>query len=101
MPYKIEKDGDKFKVVNAESGDVKGTHDTEAEAQAQIGAIEANTDEPKNDPPQHHHDDDACVGRHTALTERVDALESALNAVVQFKPDSKPVRRPWTHRGGK
>lgn len=58
-------------------------------------------DPPANVPPEHHHDDDACRGRHTALTERVDALESALNAVVQFKPDSTPVKKPWTHRGGK
>lgn len=56
---------------------------------------------PTNDPPEHHHDDDACRGRYSALEEKVNSLESALNAVVQFKLDSKPTRKPWTHRGGR
>jgi hypothetical protein len=36
MPYKIEKRGDKYVVVNEETGDVKGTHDTKEKAVAQM-----------------------------------------------------------------
>jgi hypothetical protein len=36
MPYKIIKKGDKWLTVNADTGDVKGTHDSEKKALAQM-----------------------------------------------------------------
>lgn len=46
MPWKIEKEGDKFKVVEAEGGPhpgkVFGTHPTEAKAKKQLAALYAN-----------------------------------------------------------
>lgn len=39
MPYKVEKDGENYKVVNAETGDVKATHeppDAEEKAKRQV-----------------------------------------------------------------
>ena len=36
MPYKIEKRGDKFVVVNKKTGKVKGTHSSRAKALAQM-----------------------------------------------------------------
>lgn len=58
------------------------------------------THEETHTPPAHDHEAE-CRGRHSAMDERMSALESALQAVVQFKPDSTPVKRPWTHRGGR
>ena len=45
MPWKIEKRGDEFAVVSKESGKVKGTHDTRAEAEAQVRALYASEDD--------------------------------------------------------
>lgn len=56
--------------------------------------------DPPADPPEHHDHDAECRGRYAAMNERMSALENALQAVVQFKPDSTPVKKPWTHRGG-
>jgi hypothetical protein len=42
MPYNIKPKGSQFQLVLERTGKVLGTHDTKAEAQAQIGAIEAS-----------------------------------------------------------
>jgi len=42
MPWAIRSSGGKFQVVNAQTGDVKGTHDTLEEAKAQMRALYAN-----------------------------------------------------------
>ena len=46
MPWKIEKQGDQFKVVEAEGGPnpgkVFGTHPSEAKAKKQLSALYAN-----------------------------------------------------------
>jgi hypothetical protein len=39
MPYTIEKRGSKFVVVNKDTGDVKGTHDTKEKAQKQMNLL--------------------------------------------------------------
>jgi len=36
MPYKIEKEGDKWIVRNTDTGKVKGTHDSKIKAQRQM-----------------------------------------------------------------
>lgn len=36
MPYEIEKRGDKWVVINADTGKVKGTHDSKVKAQRQM-----------------------------------------------------------------
>ena len=42
MPYHIEHEGNKYKVVTTASGKVVGTHPSKAQAQAQLGALYAN-----------------------------------------------------------
>lgn len=42
MPFSKEKRDDKWVVINSDSGDVKGTHDSESEADAQLAALYAN-----------------------------------------------------------
>jgi len=42
MPYHIEREGNKFKVVVDATGRVVGTHPSKAQAQAQLGALYAN-----------------------------------------------------------
>lgn len=42
MPFGKRKQGNKFQVINTETGDVKGTHDTEADANKQLAALHAN-----------------------------------------------------------
>lgn len=44
MPYKIEKQGDKYCVVKETDGKVMGCHPTEAEARDQQKALYANED---------------------------------------------------------
>lgn len=44
-PWRIEKRNGKFAVVKVADGSVAGTHDTQAEAVAQLAALEANEDE--------------------------------------------------------
>ena len=39
MPYSIRKSDDKFKVVNKETGKVKGTHASRAKAQKQVNLL--------------------------------------------------------------
>lgn len=39
MPYAIRKSGNKYKVINTDTDDVKGTHDTEEKAQAQVNLL--------------------------------------------------------------
>jgi len=39
MPYVIEKRDDKWVVKNSETGDVKGTHESEGEAQTQVNLL--------------------------------------------------------------
>ena len=41
MPYRIEKRGNKWVVVNEETGKVKGTHDTEKEAKVHMRVLYA------------------------------------------------------------
>lgn len=36
MPYKVEEHGDKFAVVNEETGEVKAEHDTRESAERQV-----------------------------------------------------------------
>ena len=36
MPYKIEARGSKFVVVNTDTGDVKGSHESRAKAERQL-----------------------------------------------------------------
>ena len=39
MPYSIQKRGDKFVVLNLDTGHVKGTHDTREKAERQINLL--------------------------------------------------------------
>lgn len=41
MPYKIEKQGRKFVVINKDTGKIKGTHDTKEKAVAQLRLLYA------------------------------------------------------------
>jgi len=45
LPYKAQKRGSKWVVVNKHSGKVMGTHDSEKKAQAQVRALYANEPE--------------------------------------------------------
>lgn len=45
MPWKIQKKGSRYCVVNADTGAVKGTHATKAEATDQMRALYANVPE--------------------------------------------------------
>ena len=36
MPYKIEKEGNEFQVINTDSGEVKASHDTKEKAEKQV-----------------------------------------------------------------
>lgn len=50
MPYKIAKnagDCDGYAVVNSETGDVKGCHETEDQAKSQLAALYANVPDSK------------------------------------------------------
>lgn len=42
MPFSIRKQGSKFQVVNSDTGDVKGTHNSEDDAKQQLAALHAN-----------------------------------------------------------
>ena len=44
-PFAVLKSGDKYTVVNTDTGEVMGTHDTQEEAQAQLTALEINVKE--------------------------------------------------------
>lgn len=48
MPYKITKDGDKFCVVKADSGETMKCYPSEDEAKKYLGALESNADETKS-----------------------------------------------------
>lgn len=52
MPYAIRREKDKWKVINEDTGDVKGTHDTEKDAKAQLAAlyVHASPDMEKDEP---------------------------------------------------
>jgi hypothetical protein len=39
-----------------------------------------------------------CKSMIQGLSERVSDLETQLRAVLMVKPDSTPVKGPWTHR---
>lgn len=41
MPFSIERRGDKWIVRNEETGDVKGTHDSEEKAKSQLRLLNA------------------------------------------------------------
>ena len=45
MPWEAQKRGSKWVVVSKESGKVKGTHGSKAEADAQVRALYANVPE--------------------------------------------------------
>jgi hypothetical protein len=49
MPWKVRKSGNKYQVVNSETGDVKGTHDTEEGAKKQVAALYSNVPESRKD----------------------------------------------------
>jgi len=49
MPYHIEREGNKFKVVVDATGKVVGTHPSKAQAQAQLGALYANVPDVKKE----------------------------------------------------
>lgn len=46
MPYKIEPRGDKFAVINEETGDVKAEHSTEEDAKRQVRLLTAIEKDP-------------------------------------------------------
>lgn len=46
MPWKVQKSGDKYKVVNKETGRVMGTHGSKEKAERQLSALYANVIEP-------------------------------------------------------
>lgn len=45
MPWDKHQSGEKWEVINSDTGDVKGTHDSEEEADEQIAALYANVEE--------------------------------------------------------
>ena len=45
MPYKIEQQGEKFKVINSDTGKIHGEHASRAKAEAQLRALYANEPE--------------------------------------------------------
>ncbi len=45
MPYSKRKNGDKWEVINSDTGDVKGTHDTEEDANDQLAALYIHADD--------------------------------------------------------
>lgn len=47
MPFKIEKRGNKYQVVNASTGKIKGTHATKAQANKQLRALYVNVSDVK------------------------------------------------------
>ena len=47
MPFAIRKSGNSFQVVNSDTGDVKGEHDSEDKAKKQLAALNANYDPKK------------------------------------------------------
>jgi hypothetical protein len=47
MPYHIEREGNKYKVVTTSSGKIVGTHSTKVQAQAQLGALYSNVPDVK------------------------------------------------------
>jgi len=49
MPYHIEREGNKFKVVVDATGKVVGTHPSKVQAQAQLGALYANVPDVKKE----------------------------------------------------
>lgn len=49
MPWQARKSGNKYQVVNTETGEVKGTHATKAEADKQVAALYANVPESRKD----------------------------------------------------
>lgn len=49
---------------------------------------------PPADPPRHEH----CDSMISALNDRVEALENLVRTIIDLKPDTSPVRKPWTHR---
>lgn len=53
MPYKIEKDGENYNVVNEESGEVKATHeppDAKDKAERQVHLLNAVENDPGWEP---------------------------------------------------
>jgi hypothetical protein len=47
MPYKVEKNGEKYDVVNEDTNEVKATHDTKEEAEAQVRLLHAVENDPE------------------------------------------------------
>lgn len=56
---------------------------------------EPETHEPPTPRPEDHAE---CRGSIHALSQRVDELENNLRTIISVKPDSTPVKGPWTHR---
>jgi len=51
-PYEIQQDGDKWKVVNKETGKVHGTHSSKAKAKKHLAALYANVKEARHIEPE-------------------------------------------------
>lgn len=58
---------------------------------------EPSTDPPADPPPTDHHAE--CKGMIHGLSERIEELENTVKTVISIRPDTTPVRKPWTHRG--
>lgn len=46
MPYEVRKNGDKYEVINKDSGEVKASHATEVNAKRQVRLLEAIENDP-------------------------------------------------------
>lgn len=91
MPYSISERDGKFHVHKEGSEESLGAHDSREDAENQIKAIEANE---HTDPPPVPHHEEAI----SALTERLNALESTVQSLLPENKDETPVKAPWTHR---
>lgn len=54
-----------------------------------------NESAPPQAPQDSHHE---CKSMIAGLSDRINDLENTVKAVIQIKPDSSPVKKPWTHR---
>lgn len=46
MPYEVKPNGDKFEVVNSDTGEVKAEHTTKEKAEAQVRLLHAIENDP-------------------------------------------------------
>lgn len=62
-----------------------------------------NTPEPEPEPhnePEHHPENshEHCDSAINELRQEVSNLRQTVESIIQIKPDTTPVRGPWTHR---